>query len=193
MNLSITNAEGASRGKRRINLSFFKYKCSSNNAGGKSMFIYTIKASSIKFFAVLLVSVAALVTLIALIPEADAVGEVAVVATDYSNIKTNDDRIGFITRFGYHVNAENYESEKVIIPEKFDAAYTEYNDIQRAQGLNLKAYRGKAVTRFSYYVNNYPGYDGKVMITLLVYKNRVVGGDVTGMEGEGFVHGFEKP
>lgn len=30
------------------------------------------------------------------------------------------------------------------------------------------------------------------MITLLVYKNRIVGGDVCGVDGEGFMHGFEK-
>ena len=68
----------------------------------------------------------------------------------------------------------------------------EYNEIQRSQGLNLKSYRGKTVTRYSYYITNYEGYNGKVMITLLVYKNRIIGGDVTGMEGEGFVHGFER-
>jgi hypothetical protein len=156
------------------------------------MFIYTIKASSIKFFAVLLLSVAALATLIAVIPEYDSEGDVAVVATNYSDIRTNEDRVNFISQFGYTINSESYEVKDVIIPEKFDAVYTQYNDMQRAQGLNLKKYQGKAVTRYSYYVTNYEGYEGKVMITLLVYKNRIIGGDVTGLDGNGFVHGFEK-
>jgi hypothetical protein len=155
------------------------------------MFIYTIRASSLKFFLVLILSVAALATLIAVIPQYDAEGDAAVVNTIYTGIKTNADRIEFISRFGYAVNPENYETETVKIPEEFDAAYAEYNEIQRAQGLNLKNYRGKTVTRYSYYVSNYEGYNGKVIITLLVYKNRIIGGDVTGMDGEGFVHGFE--
>ncbi len=156
------------------------------------MFIYTIKASSLKFFAVLLLSVAALVTLVAVIPEYEAAGDIAVVATNYSGIKTNGDRVKFIEQFGYSVNPETYETEQVVIPEKFDSAYTRYNDIQRAQGLNLKKFKGKKVTRYSYFINNYPNYDGRVMITLLVYKDKVIGGDITGLEGEGFVHGFER-
>lgn len=155
------------------------------------MFIYTIKASSLKFFLVLILSVAALVTLISVIPEYDSAGDAAVVAINYGKVKTNGDRVGFISTFGYAVNPEGYETETVKIPETFDAAYVEYNEIQRSQGLNLKSYRGKTVTRYSYYVSNYEGYNGKVIITLLVYKNRIIGGDVTGMDGEGFVHGFE--
>ncbi len=101
------------------------------------MFIYTIKASSIKFFAVLLLSVAALVTLIAVIPEYDSTGDMAVVATDYADIKTNEDRVGFIEQFGYTVNAENYETESVIIP-KNSMRLHRYNDIHAHKGLILR-------------------------------------------------------
>ena len=156
------------------------------------MFIYTVKASSLKFFAILFAAVASLAALIAIIPEYDSTGEVAVVSVDYSDIKTNEDRVDFISGFGYEVEKDNYMTENVTIPETFDAAYTKYNDLQRSQGLNLKKYQGKNATRYSYYVKNYDGYDGKVLITLLVYKNRVIGGDVTGIDGNGFVHGFQK-
>ena len=154
------------------------------------MFICTVKASSIKFFAVLLASVTALALLIAFIPTYGAAGETAMVNTDYSGADTNEKRVEFIKSFGYEVNATEYERETVKIPEKFDSVYTEYNDIQRAQGLNLKKYRGKSVTRYSYYVTNYPNYDGKVLFTMLVYGGRIIGGDVSGVDGEGFVHGF---
>ncbi len=154
------------------------------------MFICTVKASSIKFFAVLLASVTALALLVAFIPEYGRSGDVAVVNTDYSDMTTNDKRVAFIESFGYKVNAENYEKEEVTIPAKFDAVYTRYNDIQRAQGLDLKKYKGKTVTRYTYYVTNYPNYDGKVACTLLIYKDDIIGGDVTGLDGNGFVHGF---
>ena len=110
---------------------------------------------------------------------------------DYNNIKTDEDRIGFIESFGYTVVGLASECE-VRVPDDFDAVYTKYNDLQRSQGLNLKKYAGKSLTRYSYYLTDYSGYDGKVMITLLVYKNRIVGGDVCGVDGEGFMHGFEK-
>lgn len=156
------------------------------------MFIYTVKASSLKFFALLLASVAVLAALIAVIPEYDEVGDAALASVDYADVKTNEDRINFISGFGYEVEKDTYITENVTIPESFDSAYAKYNDIQRSQGLNLKKYKGKNATRYSYYVKNYDGYDGKVLITLLVYKDRVIGGDVTGIDGEGFVHGFEK-
>lgn len=155
------------------------------------MFIYTLKASSIKFFIVLLLSVAVLVTLVSTVPRYENTGEVAVVTTNYSGVKTEDDRIRFISDFGYTVDSSS-ESRSVVIPEEFDAVFSKYNDLQRAQGLNLKKYQGKSVMRYSYYVNNYKGYDGKVVITLLVYKDRIIGGDVCGLDNAGFLHGFEK-
>lgn len=154
------------------------------------MFICTVKASSIKFFAVLLVSVASLALLIAFIPAYGAAGEVAMINTDYSNMDSNERRVEFIKSFGYEPNARDYETESVTIPMKFDSVYTRYNDIQRAQGLNLKKYRGKTVTRYTYYITNYPNYEGKVAFTMLVFKGDIIGGDVTGLDGDGFVHGF---
>lgn len=155
------------------------------------MFIYTLKASRIKFFSVVLLAVASLLALITLVPDAGDAGTVAAVTTDYTGIKTEEDRISFITDFGYEVGGLASQSD-VRIPEEFDSVYTKYNDLQRSQGLNLKKYAGKNATRYSYYLTNYPNYDGKVMITLLVYKNRIIGGDVCGVDGEGFLHGFEK-
>ena len=154
------------------------------------MFICTVKASSIKFFAVLLASVTALVLLVALVPAYGKAGEAAMINTDYSDMETNERRVGFIKSFGYEINERNYEKETVVIPDDFDSVYTRYNDIQRAQGLNLKKYKGKSVTRYTYYVTNYPNYDGKVAFTMLVYRGNIIGGDVSGLDGDGFVHGF---
>lgn len=156
------------------------------------MFIYTVKASSLKFFAILLASVISLAALIAIIPEYGSTGDVAVISVDYTDMKTNEDRVKFINDFGYEVEKDSYITENVTIPESFDSAYEKYNEIQRSQGLNLKKYKGKNATRYSYYVKNYDGYDGRVIFTLLIYKNRVIGGDVTGIDANGFVHGFEK-
>ena len=48
-------------------------------------------------------------------------------------------------------------------------------------------------TRYTYEVTNYPDYDGTVYISLLVYKDKVVAGDVCSADVNGFVHGFEAP
>ena len=156
------------------------------------MFVYTLKASSIKFFAVILLSVAILVTIVAIIPDFEAAGEVAAVSIEYNGIKTEGDRQAFLKQFSYEVKGSPLDVVKVTIPESFDSVYESYNDIQRAQGLNLVKYKGKEVTRYTYEVTNYD-YDGTVLATIIVYKDKIIAGDVCSIDGAGFMHGFEKP
>lgn len=157
------------------------------------MHFYTIKASKIKFYAVLLCSVAVLFSLTAVFPITEGYDNVAAVATDYGGIKTNDDRVSFLNSFGYKVVTEPHEVVEVVVPEKFDSVYESYNEIQRAQGLNLKKYAGKKLTRYTYELTDYDDSKRKVYANLLVCKNKIVGGDICTLEGEGFIHGFTRP
>ena len=107
------------------------------------VFIYTLKASSIKFFAVVLLSVVVLVTLIAVIPEYGTAGDVAVVSIQYGEVKTNDDRLAFIRQFGYSPVSEPAESAEVIIPETFDAVYEKYNELRARAGFESEKVSGQ--------------------------------------------------
>lgn len=156
------------------------------------MFVYTLKASSIKFFAAILLAVAVLVTIVAVIPDIEVAGEVAVVSIKYTGIKTAEDRIAFLKQFGYEVKETPIEAREVTVPEHFDAVYEKYNDIQKAQGLNLAKYKGKTVTKYTYEVTNYD-YNGTVLATILFYKDKIIAGDICSADGTGFMHGFEKP
>ena len=78
------------------------------------------------------------------------------------------------------------------IPSEFDTVYTGYNDIQKEQGLNLAKYKGKEVVRYTYSITNYENYEGVVYINLLVYRNKIIGGDVCSADASGFIHGFAK-
>lgn len=158
------------------------------------MFIYSLKASTIKFFAVVCVALATLITLIAFIPVA-AVGDFAVSAgadINYGGIKTNDDRIEFLGQFGWQVKPEAIECIEVTVPSEFDKIFTAYNEIQRAQGLDLTKYKKKNVTRYTYEITNYDGYDGVVYANIIVYRNRVIAGDVCSADVKGFMHGLER-
>ena len=50
----------------------------------------------------------------------------------------------------------------------------------------------KSVTRYSYRITNYPDYDGDVLANVLIYKNRVIGGDICSTDANGFIHGFDR-
>lgn len=159
------------------------------------MFIYSLKASTIKFFAVVCIALATLITLIAFIPVAAVNDDAAVSANadiDYSGIKSNEDRVRFLAQFGWQVKPEAIESIEVTIPDEFDKIFTAYNEIQKQQGLDLTKYKKKNVTRYTYEITNYDGYDGTVYANILVYRNKVIGGDVCSADVKGFIHGLER-
>lgn len=158
------------------------------------MFVYSIRSATIKFICAIALSLAVLISLVALIPSYDAAdGSEAVSDISYTKIYENSDRLAFISQFGWKVENEPLEAVEVSVPETFDNVYLGYNEMQKEQGLNLAKYKGKTVTRYTYKVTNYPDYDGTVYLSLLVYKNKVVGGDVCSADVNGFVHGFEAP
>ena len=66
-----------------------------------------------------------------------------------------------------------------------------YNELQRNQGLDLSKYRGREVKRYTYKVKNFPDYSGTVMANVIIYKNRVIGGDLCSSDVTGFICGFE--
>ena len=87
------------------------------------MFIYSLRASTLKFFAVICVSLVMVITLIAFIPGENNNGFVASskdMEIKYDDVKTNEDRIAFIEQFGYEVVGEPKESETFSVPKDFD-------------------------------------------------------------------------
>ena len=177
------------------------------------MFIYSFKASSIKFFAVICVALAALITLIAFVPayaggDSAVPGGVAVDAPEaesgstvsyrYDKVKSADDAAAFLSQFGWVVDAGSVETREVTIPAEFDKVFAGYNELQKSQGLDLSKYKKKTVTRHTFTVTNYntpdgEAYPGTVYANVLVYRNRVIGGDICSADVNGFIHGFEGP
>nr|MBQ4318223.1 DUF4830 domain-containing protein [Clostridia bacterium] len=82
------------------------------------------------------------------------------------------------------------EEAAVTIPSEFDKVFLGYNELQKRQGLNLAKYKRKEITRYTYVVTNYPDYSGTVYANLLVYRNRIIGGDICSADVNGFIHGF---
>ena len=85
------------------------------------------------------------------------------------------------------------ESGQVLIPKEANPVFERYNALQKCQGYDLSKFAGKKVMRYVYTVQNYPGAAEPVYATLLIYKNRIIGGDVTDTAPGGKVRGFEMP
>ena len=108
-------------------------------------------------------------------------------------ISSNDARVKFLTDFGWDVTNSPKESSQVKIPDKSSEVFDRYNALQKSQGYDLSKYAGKNVMRYVYQVNNYPGATEPVSATVLVYKNQVIGGDITDTAVKGQIRPFKMP
>ena len=150
------------------------------------MFIYSVRASGIKFFAL---AALALVLILVIVFGSDSVlalskdGEI-----ELSGIKTEEDRREFLESLGVRAAAGGpVESVAFVMPENFDRVMLGYNEIQKAQGFDLSKYAKKRVTRYTYELENYDGYDGTVYVNLLIYRSRIIGCDISSADPGGFV------
>lgn len=160
------------------------------------MFIYSVRAGTLKFFGVLCVALVCLITLVSFIPGTD--GNVTDTSVNestqtikYDKIKGEGDVAEFLKQFGWNVADKPTEVKDVTIPSEFDRIFTSYNEIQKQQGFDLSKYKRKNVKRYTFELTNYGDYDGKVYANILVYRNRVIGGDVCSADMTGFMHGFD--
>lgn len=102
-----------------------------------------------------------------------------------------ENRLAFIQSLGWQV--EEGDFMEVNIPEEFDEVYEKYNELQKKQGYDLEDYKGKRAMHYSYTVKNYPTGEEGVTLCLVVYKDKIIAGDVSSPKLDSFMHGLEMP
>ena len=152
------------------------------------MMVMTAKVDMKKIAIILGIVVALIIGAIVILSGGDE--STATAAPMASN---NDARVKFLKDFGWDVASSPVETSQVRIPEESSEVYTRYNTLQKSQGFDLTPYAGKNAMRFVYKINNYPGATELVYATLLVYKNQIIGGDVTDTSAKGQIRGFKMP
>ena len=153
------------------------------------MMVMTAKVDMKKVIAILAAVAALIIGLIALFG-----GKGSTAATSApANVTTNDNRVRFLSDLGWEVTTSPAETSQVRIPQESSEVFDRYNALQKSQGYDLSAYAGKNVMRYVYKVENYPGATEPVYATLLVYKNQVIGGDITDTAAHGAIRGLQKP
>ena len=151
------------------------------------MFIYSIRASTLRIFAVIVIAITALAVIVA-IGTSDAMAFTASSeSVDFDGVKTNDDRLKFISQFINGVSGEPSESVTFSVPESFDRILLSYNEIQKSQGLDITKYKNKKVTRYTYELDKWGEDEVPVFINLIVYRNKVIACDISSQDPTGFV------
>jgi len=156
------------------------------------MMIVSAKVTKKKIIIGLGILAAILMMIILLVPPANGNGP-AEPRHKVTGVKTNDDRVAFLTSFGWEISREPLEFMEAKMPEEFDEVYRNYNEMQKKQGFDLEKYKGKRVMRYTFEVLNYPGATERVLANILMYKDTVIGGDICSERLDGFMHGFAMP
>ena len=152
------------------------------------MMVMTAKVDLKKIMIILAAVAAVILSLILLLGGGEDSTETSAPA-----VSGNDARVKFLTDFGWDVASSPVESSQVKIPEEPSEVFDRYNTLQKGQGYDLTQFAGKKVMRYVYRVSNYPGATEAVYATLLVYKNQVIGGDITDTAAKGQIRGFKMP
>ncbi len=147
----------------------------------------------IKKIAIAVIAVIAVIAALVMLFGGSADAAPSNAAANAAAVSGNDARIEFLKGFGWEVSDTPTESGQVRIPQAATDVFDRYNALQKSQGYDLSKYAGKTVMRYVYQINNYPGATDPVYATLLVYKNQIIGGDVTNTSAKGAVSGFQKP
>lgn len=113
------------------------------------MFVFSVHKRQIKLI-VLLVCIAAVA--IAFFAVTKRGVETAKEPTVNIRASTAEERVAYLSQFGWSVEADPVEVTEVIIPETFDETYTNYNELQKKQGFDLSLYAAKRVKRWTYRV-----------------------------------------
>ena len=136
------------------------------------MFVCTVRASTVKFFAFVLATVALMIGLIIIGRQDSVLAMSDSTEIRFDGIKENSDRIAFIESFGVKVKEAPTEEKTFRIPSDFDKVVSGYNEIQKKQGLDVSKYTRKKITRYTYEVTNFNS-EGKVYANLFIYRNRI--------------------
>ena len=152
------------------------------------MLVMTAKVDKTKILIILAAVVAVILGLILLLDGGNDTQSAAA-----PSLPSNDGRVKFLTDFGWDVVVSPVESGQIKIPAESSEVFDRYNALQKSQGYDLSKFGGKVVMRYVYRIKNYPGATDPVYATLLIYKDQVIGGDVTDTSARGVVRPFKMP
>ena len=148
------------------------------------MFIYTAKLSKGKMAIVAAIAAAVILLMILLMNR----GTGTSMETAAPKLSIPEARVEYLASCGYTVSPEPLRTQEVLIPKEFTEVYDQYNSLQQSQGFDLLKYRGKRVMQYVYAIENWPEENADpVYATLLVYKNKLIGGDISRGGEDGFL------
>lgn len=158
------------------------------------MFVFSYKTSKKKIIAFIAAAILIPMFLLLMFKMISPSNTANAPSGKYSLLANSDEeRNSFFSQFGWNIKEKPVEISDVIIPDFFNDAYENYNEIQKKQGLDLSKHKGKNCKKFIYEVLNYPEKSRGVRATIIVLDGKVIAGDIGSVEMNGFTEGFSNP
>lgn len=154
------------------------------------MFLFTVTRPGLRQAGALaLCAVCLCGTLAAAVHFAGDAVTVGAQATAAPGIASTQDIATYFTGYGFEVDLATAAVDKVKIPKKWDDSFTAFNQIVQESSLDLAAYKGKTVEKWSALCPALSTGEQDTYCVLLVYKAKAVGayllqkpsGEVTGL------------
>ena len=145
------------------------------------MFICAVKMATLRFVGIIALSVGVLVGMTVFYTAEEPVLSGSDVR--YDGIYTETDRRDFLASVGYRAAGDAKSTVEYTLPATLDAVLLGYNELQKEQGFDLAKYTGKTLTRYTYELEGEEGKE-KQYATLLVFRDRVVGAELSGEKGD---------
>ena len=92
------------------------------------MFVYSIKSKHIKVALLLIFVIVTVISLFILSQDSQETGKNGMII----KASTHEERMAFLSQYGWEIDEEPVSVQEVIIPSEFDDTYTAYNEIQKA-------------------------------------------------------------
>lgn len=103
-------------------------------------------------------------------------------------VNSPEDAAEFLVTLGWTPIVQEIQVQSTVLPEQFDEALNQYNELQLQQGCDLRDWAGKEITVYTIPLANYNQSEETVYATVIVCKSAVIGGDIHSAQLDGFMH-----
>ena len=108
------------------------------------------------------------------------------------DLNTTEGRAAYLKSLGWEIDRDSESFRSVVVPQKLEGIMSQYNKIQLKQGYDLNKHLGESCRQYCYDVTNYPGGQGKVIVSLYLQDGKIIAGDVHSTAVNGFMHGLSR-
>lgn len=110
------------------------------------------------------------------------------------NGDTHKKRTDFLSSIDCEIYDEKAKEKEIIIPTEFSSVYENYNALLKTAGYDLTAYKGEKCTVYTYNVKHFADFkdDDYSVVNLIVYKGRIIGGDISSAKLDGRMYPIKK-